>query len=256
MEKLYFRKTYLFIGLAIILIVIVAVYINRSYAHIYNTIDSVALTSPDKLRTYLIANNMAAKSTLTYVALGDSLSSGVGANKYEESFPYLLAQYLAGNDYQVTLRNHSAPGAKTADLLTGLLPGAIKDNPDIITLLIGTNDVHSNISQKDFSAGYEQILKRLSTETKAKIYIINLPFIGATDLILPPHNYLLDQRTKKFNAIIKNLAIKYQVKYIDLYTSTEALFKKPGSYYSADFFHPSAEGYKIWADLIYADLGQ
>ena len=46
------------------------------------------------------------------------------------------------------------------------------------------------------------------------------------------------------------------LKYIDLYTQTEELFKKNGSHYAADFFHPSTQGYKIWADLIYADTSQ
>ena len=35
---------------------------------------------------------------------------------------------------------------------------------------------------------------------------------------------------------------------------TEELFKMNGPHYAADFFHPSSQGYKIWADLIYADI--
>jgi len=261
MKKNQRFKIYLISVLVIILVLVVAVYLNRSYSYIYQKIDGAALKSPDRIRTYLISNNMpvndkTAKISLVYSALGDSLSSGVGVETYEESFPYLLSKYLAGNDYQVTLKNRSVPGAKSEDLLVGLLNGAISDNPDVVTLFIGVNDVHGDVSKEEFANNYEQILKRLTTETKARVYAINLPLIGANTLLLPPHNYLLDLRTKEFNEIIKNLASQYQVKYIDLYTTTRSLFKEPGDHYAADLFHPSALGYKIWTDLIYADFNK
>ncbi len=244
-------------GVLVVLVVIAAVtYINRSYAYIYNHIDKIALKTPDLDRSYLVTNNKTASSSLVYVALGDSLTSGVGADNYQESYPYLLAQYFAGNDYQVTLKDRAVPGAKTKDLLAGLLPGAIKDSPDIVTLLIGVNDVHGDISQEDFRERYDNILKRLTTETKAKIYVINIPMIGANNLLLPPYNYLFDLRTKQYNKIIQELAVKYNLQYIDLYTPTKDLFSSNGSHYAADFFHPSAQGYKIWADLIYADINK
>lgn len=152
------------------------------------------------------------------------------------------------------MRDRAVPGARTDDLLNGLLPAAIRDNPDIVTVLIGVNDVHNDTNRAEFSANYENIIMRLRKETKAKIYLINIPFIGADNLILPPYNYLFDARTKQFNKVIQELAIKYQIKYIDLYTPTKNLFTKSGSHYAADLFHPSAEGYKIWADLIYANF--
>lgn len=257
MKKISRRKIWLIGALIVILGALIFLYLNRSYSFIYQKIDEASLRSPDRLRTYLITNNMSAtKTPLVYSALGDSLTSGVGADTYEESFPYLLAQYLAGNDYQVTLKNRSVPGAKTSDLLVGLLPGAIKDNPDVVTLLIGVNDLHGNIAPSEFAANYEEILSRLKKETKAQIYVINLPLVGADNLLLPPQGYLFNLQTKKLNTVIKTLAAKYQVKYIDLYTPTYSLFKEPGAHYATDLFHPSALGYKIWADLIYANFNQ
>lgn len=241
-------------GVIIFLLIIIVLYFNRSYAHIYNKIKEVDLKSSDNGQSYFVVNNETASSSLTYVALGDSLTAGVGVINYEDSYPYLLAQYFAGNDFQVSLQSRAEPGAKVADLVTDFLPVAINDNPDIVTLLVGVNDIHGPITQKEFSQNYEIILKRLTTETNAKIYVINIPFIGADNLLFPPYDYFFNIRTRKFNKIIKELTDKYSVKYIDLYTPTEDLFRENGSHYSTDFFHPSAEGYKIWADLIYADI--
>ena len=255
-EKKYFKKLSFWLIIVIFLAVAAFTYINRSYAYIYYRISMANLKSVDSARNYLIVNNQTATSSLVYAALGDSLTSGVGANKYSQSYPYLLAQYLAGNDYQVTLKDYSVPGARTQDLLDGLLPGAIKANPDVVTILIGVNDIHGKISTQEFAANYEEILSRLTKETRAKIYIINIPFIGANSLIWQPHRYLYQARTNEFNKIIKQLASKYQVNYLDLYTSTYLLLRESGIHYSDDLFHPSAEGYKIWADLIYADFNK
>ena len=259
MNKHRLKKIAWLVAIIIIFVIALLTYFNRSYAYIYQTIDEARLKSPDKVRIYAIENNMnmsnrPAKINLTYAALGDSLTAGVGVDDYRKSYPYLLAQYFAGNDYQITLKDRAVPGAKTKDLLSGLLPGTINDDPDIVTVLIGVNDIHGEISQKDFKDNYDNILKRLTTETKAKIYVINIPFIGADNILLPPYNYLFNKRTREYNIIIQELALKYNVKYIDLYTPTESLFKTKGPHYAADFFHPSAEGYKIWADLIYANL--
>ncbi len=256
MNKRHLKKIGWLGILIIILVVAATTYFNRSYAYIYDHIDKMALKSPDKIRTYSVVNNKTASSSLVYAALGDSLTAGVGADNYLDSYPYLLAQYFAGNDYSVTLKDRAVPGAKSRDLLLGLLPGAIKDNPDIVTVLIGVNDVHSNVSVNDFKENYENILLRLTTETKAKIYVINVPVIGANNLVLPPYNYIFDLRTKRYNAVIEELTKKYNVKYIDLYTPTKDLFSNNGTYYASDFFHPSTQGYKIWADLIYADSSQ
>jgi len=256
MNKRYFKKFGRLGAVIILMVFAVLTYFNRSYAHIYNHINKSALTTPDRTLSYLVVNNQTASSSLTYVALGDSLTSGVGVDNYNESYPYLLTQYFSGNDKQVTLKDRAVQGAKTKDVLAGLLPGAIRDNPDIVTVLIGVNDIHGGISRVDFQKNYDSILQQLTAGTKADIYVISIPFIGADNLILPPYNYTFDLKTKRFNNIIKELAIKYQVKYIDLYTQTEELFKTNGSHYAVDFFHPSAQGYKIWADLIYADINQ
>jgi len=253
MNKRFLKRVAWFIG-GVLIIIAAITYFNRSYAYIYNHIDKMALKSSDHEHSYIVVNNKTASSSLTYVALGDSLTAGVGTDKYQDSYPYLLAQYFAGNDDRVTLKDRAVPGVKTSELLSGILPSATRDNPDIVTILIGVNDVHGFVSLKEFRSNYDNILQNLTSKTKAKIYVINIPSIGANNLLLPPYNYLFDYRTNQYNKIIKELATKYSVKYIDLYTPTRDLFKSNGSHYATDFFHPSAQGYKIWADLIYADI--
>jgi len=245
-------KKYLII---ILVVIVLGIYLNRAYAHIYNTLDQAHLLAPDKLGTYVVGDNKSS-TNLTYVALGDSLTAGVGTTEYQDSYPYLLAQKLAGTQTKVTLTNLAIPGFKTKDLIDNSLATAIVSQPDIITLLIGVNDLHGNISATDFQQNYQQILTELTTKTTAQIYLINLPQIGSNQLLWPPYNYYFRWQTKNFNQIIKDLAVQYKLNYIDLNTPTAQVLKNNGPIYSVDSFHPSALSYKSWAEIIYANFNK
>jgi len=236
------------------LMTIVVLYLNRAYAHIYQVIGRVGLKPVEGQVTYII-NNMAT-ITLNYTALGDSLSAGAGTDNYQEILPYLLAEKMSGGNQKVILKNRSIPGLETGGLIADLLPEAMADNADIVTVMIGVNDIHNKVSATQFRRNYEKILSSLKQNSQTKIYVINIPFIGADSLLSPPYQALFDSRTRRFNEIIQDLSIKYDVKYIDLYTPTVELFKRSGNHYSSDLFHPSAAGYKLWADIIYDHINQ
>lgn len=260
MKKISIRGHFHLILITLFLIV-AAIYLNWAYAHIYNGIQSGGLRQVKELVTYNFNFdiNNGVGEPLKYIALGDSLTYGAGTNNYQESFPYLIAQRLAdGNNNKIplTLYNYSWPGDRSSDLIEKFLPYAISDQPDIVTILIGVNDIHGQISASDFKANYDKILSRLSSETKARIYVVSIPYIGSNKLILPPYNFYFDYKTKQFNKIIKELAVKYKARYIDLYGATANLFKKSGEHYSADLFHPSVSGYALWGKIIYDSINK
>ena len=105
--------------IVIILLVALGVYLNRSYAYIYQEIGSVGLSSPDTKRTYTTAGTGEDKTApILYVALGDSLTAGVGTNNFQQSYPYLVAEKLANSGSAVTLKDLSVSGAKTSELIS------------------------------------------------------------------------------------------------------------------------------------------
>lgn len=256
MKEERFSKIYWIIGLFIV--GLSGLYLNRLYADIYQTIGAAHLKEPVINQKYMLSqgNEASTTSSLVYVALGDSLSAGVGTDRYEDSWPYLVAQKLLVKNTKVTLKSEAVPGYQTSDVIKKLLDPTIQEQPNFITVLVGVNDIHNQVSARNFQVNYDQILSRLSKETKAKIYLVNLPYIGSDALIQAPYDTYFNFQTKKFNQIIKELAAKYRVNYIDLYTPSFDLFRKSGDHYSADLFHPSAKGYKIWADIIYDSINQ
>ncbi len=240
-----------------VVVALIGAYLILAHYYFFYKIISANLKMPEAQDVYTLGDDKNATKNLLYVALGDSLTAGVGVNNYQESYPYVLAEKLAaGSKNKITLKNYSYAGAKTDDLIRDLLVPAIGEKPDIITLFIGTNDVYGRVSTTSFRKNYQNILDQLTKNTKAKIYIINLPQIGSSKLLLPPYNFYYNWRVRKFNEIIKELATNYQVKYLDLAAPALVQFEDDQTNYSADLFHPSANGYKIWAKIIYDDINK
>lgn len=238
----------------LVILLITGIYLNRVYAHFYNHIGEVNLASQvfDYNEGLLIGDNTGA--VIDYVALGDSLTYGVGAGNLENTWPYIFANILFLDEYKpLKLYNFGIPGARIQDVINNQLEKAIILQPDYITVFIGINDIHGLCSPQVFAGDLAYLLERLSKETTAKIIVVNLPYLGSKDLVLFPYNYLLDWRTKQFNQQIENVAKFYNLKLVDLYSNTKRELKTNRSFYSIDWFHPSDVGYQLWADYIYAN---
>jgi lysophospholipase L1-like esterase len=242
-----------FVSIALFLFAIAIIgYMWFGYANIYNRIQAGGLKTVDT--QYVYTFNETASQEIKYAALGDSLTAGVGTDNYEDSFAYAIGKKLSINS-KVVFKDFSLLGARTEDVIDkNLLAGTIEDKPDIVTLLIGVNDVRENISEKEFEKNYEFIVNELIDGTNAKIYLINIPFIGSNTLYLPPYNWYFQNRTIRFNEIIESIAKEHNLTYIDIATPTKKIFKKDGLYYSVDSFHPSKDGYTILTKIIYDNI--
>lgn len=231
--------------LIFLVLILTGIYLNRSYAYFYNSIGEKRLVSPLHETTMMVGSKPEGP-TITYLSLGDSLTSGVGVSDYKNSYPYLIAKKMSLKN-NVRLINLAHQGDTSADLIVNQLPKALSFNPDFITVLIGVNDIHNLKSLKEFEDNYTRIVEALK-KSNAKIYILSIPYLGSGKIVSFPYNLILDFRTRQFNGVIKKISDKYQVKYIDLYFAP-----KPERFYSQDQFHPSGEGYILWRDLINGD---
>ena len=105
-----------FLVIFVSLLLCVGVYLNRSYAHIYDKITIMGLPASNSKQIYTIGDTKSSNKNLVYVALGDSLTAGVGVDSYEQSYPYLFAEKIAQKNIQVTIYPYAIPGAKTKDV--------------------------------------------------------------------------------------------------------------------------------------------
>ncbi|MFA5048205.1 MAG: SGNH/GDSL hydrolase family protein [Patescibacteria group bacterium] len=244
------KKTIFF--LVLLIIIVAVIYLNRSFAYIYHKIGQEHLPPVNKEMIYDFTKNPSASTTFTFVALGDSLTAGVGATIDTQSWPYLVADRLADQYGKVRLVNLGQPGVKSADLLSWQLPSAIAFKPDYATLLIGVNDIHNHVSVDDFIKNVSLIIDELQTKTRAKVLLINIPYIGSPRLVLPPYDFYFQSRTKEFNQVLAKLCQDKKITCLDLYHPSLKESASP-DFYSADLFHPSSAGYLSWSKIIYAN---
>ncbi|GAA4284579.1 hypothetical protein GCM10022261_21100 [Brevibacterium daeguense] len=190
----------------------------------------------------IVADMPSQRSTLSYVALGDSAASGVGVDDPESGYVSRIEQRLGELSGQgVRTANLSVPGASTWLLLEDQLPLFEQlPEPDVVTCIIGGNDM---IDPKFTIEGFEWTLVRLFPRLPRGTVVSTIPSFG-----LPP----FEKKVRAANQLIRAYAHDHGLYLADLYSATYALW--PIKYFfhvAGDFFHPNERGYRVWADAIW-----
>ncbi len=265
MSKIIFKPITV---IAVAPIILASGYLLFAYGQFYNTIGEKNLQSPYNQKQFVLENPQK-EGAVKYVALGDSLTAGVGSDDVESTFVYQVAKKFSDQYGKVEVVNLGVPGATSQDLIVDQLPQVVQDLDNVtddgsltnetqhITLLIGINDIHNKVSVQDYKDRLSLIVDELLAKTNAHIALINLPYLGAPDVVSFPLNKVLDRRTREFNNVVEEVGqIKGQsgrLKVVDLYIQTRQPPYDDAKYYASDHFHPSGEGYLLWGKIINAD---
>lgn len=169
---------------------------------------------------------------------------GQGASSVENTYTYRIAKSLSETN-TVEYKNIAVRGAQTTDLLEQQLPQIIDFQPDIITISIGANDATHLISQAKIFENYQEIIRKLSTETTAKIYITNIANFNGASLLPYPFIKFIEWRSGKINPAINNLESE-RVKIINIHDFGWENYPDLSLIYSSDHFHPNDIGYDNW----------
>ncbi|MBW3640762.1 MAG: hypothetical protein KY451_13090 [Actinobacteria bacterium] len=183
---------------------------------------------------------------LRLVALGDSTSCGEGVGvrvALDSTWPALLAMALRAEHVCF-----SRPGARVRDVLSEQLAPACAQRPDVVTLLIGLNDV----------------LRSASCPTGAQLTAVLRPFRGSTALVARLHDptELLPlpraaraavlRRVGLFNAAVDEAVAATGAVLLDLAGLPELRRRDA---WAVDRLHPSAHGHAVIAAGATAALG-
>lgn len=161
-------------------------------------------------------------------------------------YPRYAAECLqnAHPDKPLTFINLGISGNRTDQLFDRLYEDAIALDPDVISILIGINDVwhrhshHIETTDEQFECNYRAILERLKKQTHAKI-VVMAPFLLDCD-----DKEAIRQDLATILPIVRRLAEKYADAFVPLdELFAAALPTQPAPhFYSADGVHPNAEG--------------
>lgn len=192
-----------------------------------------------------------ASKKIRIACIGNSITAGwhMLKDKKKDSYPGQL-QRLLGSNYEVM--NFGVSGAtalKKGDspyILTGAYKKAIKSNPDIVFIKLGTND--SRLINRDFiSPDFKEDYKDLVHAFK------NLSSHPRTILLLPVPSFLQDA-TRQSDSIIKDQIIP-KIQEIAYEENTEVLDLHSLLVNQFDLFpdslHPDAKGMEIIAKRLY-----
>jgi lysophospholipase L1-like esterase len=98
-----------------------------------------------------------------WVVLGDSMSQGVGASSIEHSWVLQTGHALAGHGIDYRIINLSFSGARVSDVLNRQIPAlaGLSATPDLITVLIGSNDIIKRNLRAQLPGHYRALLAAL-----------------------------------------------------------------------------------------------
>lgn len=120
-------------------------------------------------------SSSASAGTIAYTALGASDAVGIGAVPLSKGYVPTLADDMRSAGFTVTLDNLGINGAHVGDIVDQELPQALADDPDVVTLWTGANDVVSGDSPDAFAAQLSVLLGALADGTHARVYVADLP---------------------------------------------------------------------------------
>jgi acyl-CoA thioesterase I len=192
------------------------------------------------------------KGPINYVALGDSTGSGVGAKN--GGYVARLFKGIIADRPGSKLTNLCFSGATTSDVLREQLDPGIAADPNLVTLGIGINDIGHGVSLDQFSKNYEEILSALRNKTAAAIVVTNIPDISTAPRIPRAVRGEYHQLIVDFNQRMEEIAARYGVTIFDVYTITHKQLPLHPEYFSDDGFHPSDEGYELWAEEMWPTI--
>lgn len=189
-----------------------------------------------------------------YVALGDSTGAGVGARNggYVARIFKNIEAVRSGS----TLTNLCVSGATSEDVLNRQLERGVAEDPNLVTLGIGINDIGHGLELEEFAENYDAILKRLKEGTRATIVVSNLPDISSAPRIPPTLRSEYQQRIIEFNRKLEEIANRHGVVVFDVFGITHQQLAQHPEYFSADGFHPSDPGYELWAEQMWPTIAQ
>lgn len=169
-----------------------------------------------------IIEHKALKTNAVILAYGDSLTYGFGVKK-EFSYPWQLARKSG-----LRVINAGVSGEMSADGLKRL-PRFLKQNPDLVILCHGGNDLLKKLSHEQLKNNLLAMIS-LIKQSGAEVLLVGVPKLGFTGLSIP----------SLYDEIAHETGVMYEDEIISEVEGSSA--------YKSDYIHPNKIGYEMMAD--------
>ena len=198
----------------------------------------------------------------TIVLQGDSITDANRNPQFSESsgngYATMVKGWL-GCEYpgQYHCYNRGVAGNRIGDLYARIREDIINLKPDIVSILIGVNDVWSDVDNhigtdtKKFELIYDLIIQELLAELPGVKIMIVEPYVingvrTCNDEAHPARWEFMSSGVRQKAAAARRIAEKYGIVFVELQSVFEkALESAPVSHWLPDGVHPTSAGHEL-----------
>lgn len=191
---------------------------------------------------------------------GDSITDasrireeGYGPGAHGYGYARMITNELMGSDpYKYQVLNRGISGNRITDLYARIKGDVWNHQPDVLSILVGVNDVWHEISHGDGTEldRFEKIYRSMIEETKERLPNITImlcePFLTEGRATTPDMDRFV--AVKDYAKVVKKLTEEYGLVFVPFQAPIDECYKKFPDYCLADGVHPHIAGVKTLAD--------
>lgn len=175
---------------------------------------------------------------LTWLAIGDSITVGTGSTTYDKSYIMQTRLNLMQNGKRHHLINSGVSGQRSDTLIKLHKARGGKCDPDIITIMVGTNDLGQNVPTATFKTNLGLLIdevKKQSVIGQCKIVLLTIPWRTIFDIV-------------PYNDVVKQVGAERNLPVCDIYP----VFNNET--FLTDGVHPNDSGHTKIAEVLFPFL--
>lgn len=144
---------------------------------------------------------------LTHLAIGDSITNGTGASTYDKSYIYQTRQGLLNSGKKHQMIRASFGGITSGGMLSNnkyKVLGGMCD-PDLVTILLGTNDISQSVTTATFQANLEKLIDDIRNNSQVgqcKIVLLTITWRPDFASTIPTYNDIVRQVATNKNVLV------------------------------------------------------
>ena len=188
------------------------------------------------------------ESAVRYVALGDSYTIGTSVSP-DESWPSQLVARLPELEL---VANLAVNGYTSTDLITDELPQLERLQPELVSVLIGVNDVVQGVPDLAYAGNVAVILEELlSRLPPSRIVCVATPDYTRTPRGADYGDPIQQSDAiVRFNAILREASEQRRIAFVPEIFEISQLASEDEQLVASDGLHPSGTQYARWVESI------
>ena len=184
-----------------------------------------------------------------FLALGDSYTIGESVAE-NVRWPYQLARKI--NESNSSVRIIAKTGWTTDELISAIEDANIKQQYNLVSLLIGVNNQYRGWPIQTFESELQELIEiavSFSKKGSSNVIVLSIPDWSAFPFAEGRDINKITGEIDDFNAIVKRTAQENGVLFFDI-TDISRLASEQPELIAEDLLHPSGEMYRLWVEKI------